>query len=187
MKLHLNNVRVSFANGLYKASAFEAGQQEKYGADFILQPDSVVLRVNADGSKTKTTLKDAELAVATEAWKANGAKMLASLEGSKKAIRDGDKRTNNAGEVYEGYEGAWYVTAKSITRPARCQPGPVPVTRPGGSDQQAGGLVGGLVSVRVGEHPILAGIAAVLPCRFAGISWRFCYTIVTRTSNTDEK
>jgi Protein of unknown function (DUF2815). len=79
VKLHLNNVRVSFANGLYKASAFEAGQQEKYGADFILQPDSVMLRVNADRSKTNTTLNDAELAVATKSWKANGANMVGCL------------------------------------------------------------------------------------------------------------
>ena len=128
MKLHLNNVRVSFANGLYKASAFEAGQQEKFGADFILQPDSVVLRVNADGTKTKTTIREAELAVATEAWKAQGAKVLAALEGSKKAVRDGNKRVNGAGEVYEGYEDNLYVTAKTPTRPTLVDQNRHPVT-----------------------------------------------------------
>lgn len=157
MKLHLNNVRVSFANGLYKASAFEAGQQEKYGADFILQPDSVVLRVNADGSKTKTTLKDAELAVATEAWKANGAKMLASLEGSKKAIRDGDKRTNNAGEVYEGYEGAWYVTAKSITRPLLIDQARQPVTEDDGVIY-SGCYVNAIVDLYANPKPATRGV-----------------------------
>lgn len=133
MKLHLNNVRVSFANGLYKASAMEAGQQEKFGANFILQPDSVVLRVNADGSKTKTTLREAELAVATEAWKANAAKVLATLEGSKKSIRDGDLHVNKAGDVYEGYAGNWYVTAKSPTRPLLVDRNRVAVTEEDGT------------------------------------------------------
>lgn len=132
MKLHLQNVRVSFANGLYTASAFEAGQQEKFGADFILQDDSVVLQVNADGSKTKTTIKAAELAVANEAWKGNGAKMLASLEPSKKSIRDGDKRTNGAGDIYEGYEGRTYVTAKTPTRPLLIDQARRPVTEEDG-------------------------------------------------------
>lgn len=161
MKLHLNNVRVSFANGLFKASAFEAGQQEKYGADFILQPDSVVLRVNADGSKTKTTLKEAELAVATEAWKANGAKMLASLEASKKSIRDGGKRTNNAGEVYEGYEGAQYVTAKTATRPLLIDAQRQPVTEEDGVIY-SGCYVNAIVEIYANTKPATKGVFAQL-------------------------
>jgi hypothetical protein len=132
MKLHLLNFRVSFANGLYKASAFEPGQQEKFGADFIEQSDSVVMRVNPDGTKTKTTLKDAELAVATEAWKANAAKVLSTLEPSKKSLRDGSKRVNSSGDAYEGYEGHWYVTAKSPTRPLLIDQARQPVTEEDG-------------------------------------------------------
>lgn len=161
MKLHLNNVRVSFANGLYKASAFEAGQQEKYGADFILQPDSVVLRVNPDGSKTKTTIKEAELAVATEAWKANGAKMLATLEGSKKSIRDGNKRTNNSGEVYEGYEGNTYVTAKSPTRPLLIDQGRQPVTEDDGVIY-SGCYVNAIIELYANTKPATKGVFAGL-------------------------
>ena len=161
MKLHLNNVRVSFANGLYKASAMEAGQQEKYGADFILQPDSVVLRVNADGTKTKTTLKDAELAVANEAWKANGAKVLATLEGSKKAIRDGDKRTNKAGDIYEGYEGNWYVTAKSPTRPLLIDQARQPVTEADGTIY-SGCYVNAIIEIYANTQPTKKGVFAGL-------------------------
>lgn len=161
MKLHLNNVRVSFANGLYKASAMEAGQQEKYGADFILQPDSVVLRVNPDGSKTKTTLKDAELAVANEAWKANGAKVLATLEGSKKAIRDGDKRTNKAGDIYEGYEGNWYVTAKSPTRPLLIDQARQPVTEADGTIY-SGCYVNAIIEIYANTQPTKKGVFAGL-------------------------
>lgn len=161
MKLHLNNVRVSFANGLYKASAMEAGQQEKFGADFILQPDSVVLRVNADGTKTKTTLKDAELAVATEAWKANGAKVLASLEASKKAIRDGSKRVNKAGDVYEGYEGNTYVTAKSATRPLLVDQHRQPVAEEDGAIY-SGCYVNAIVELYANTQPTKKGVFAGL-------------------------
>lgn len=161
MKLHLNNVRVSFAHGLYQATAMEAGQQEKFGADFILQPDSVVLRVNADGTKTKTTLKDAELAVATEAWKANGAKVLASLEASKKAIRDGSKRVNKAGDVYEGYEGNTYVTAKSATRPLLVDQHRKPVTEEDGTIY-SGCYVNAIVELYANTQPTKKGVFAGL-------------------------
>lgn len=161
MKIHLNNVRVSFANGLYKASAMEAGQQEKFGADFILQPDSVVLRVNADGSKTKTTLKDVELAVANDAWKANGAKILATLEASKKSIRDGDLRVNKAGDVYEGYEGHWYVTAKSPTRPLLIDQNRQPVTEADGTIY-SGCYVNAIVEIYANTQPTKKGVFAGL-------------------------
>lgn len=161
MKLHLNNVRVSFANGLYKASAMEAGQQEKFGADFILQPDSVVLRVNADGSKTKTPLREAELAVATEAWKANAAKVLATLEGSKKSIRDGDLRVNKAGDVYEGYAGNWYVTAKSPTRPLLVDQNRVAVTEEDGTIY-SGCYVNAIVELYANTQPTKKGVFAGL-------------------------
>lgn len=161
MKLHLNNVRVSFANGLYKASAMEAGQQEKFGANFILQPDSVVLRVNADGSKTKTTLREAELAVATEAWKANAAKVLATLEGSKKSIRDGDLHVNKAGDVYEGYAGNWYVTAKSPTRPLLVDQNRVAVTEEDGTIY-SGCYVNAIVELYANTQPTKKGVFAGL-------------------------
>ena len=161
MKLHLNNVRVSFANGLYKASAMEAGQQEKFGADFILQPDSVVLRVNPDGSKTKTTLKDAELAVANDAWKGNGAKILATLEASKKAIRDGDKRVNKAGDVYEGYEGNQYVTAKSPTRPMLVDQQRQPITEADGTIY-SGCYVNAIIELYANTQPTKKGVFAGL-------------------------
>lgn len=161
MKLHLNNVRVSFANGLYKASAMEAGQQEKFGADFILQPESVVLRVNADGTKTKTTLKDAELAVATEAWKANASKILATLEASKKSVRDGSKRVNKSGDVYEGYEGNWYVTAKSPTRPLLIDQNRQPVAEEDGTIY-SGCYVNAIVELYANTQPTKKGVFAGL-------------------------
>lgn len=132
MKLMIQNARVSFANGLFTATALEEGQTKKFGADFIIDDKTTVLEVRADGSKVKTTLKAAELAVANEAKKGKGQEWLDDLEASKKSYRNGNKRKNKSGEVYEGYEGRWYVTAKNATRPTLLDKGRQPVTEEDG-------------------------------------------------------
>lgn len=116
MKIRISNCRVSFAEQLFNAKAFEEGQTPKYGADFIIMPDSKVETQNADGKWVLVTMKAAELQVANEAWKGKGQQMLDDFEASKKSFRNGNKRTNKDGDVYDGYEDRWYVTAKSPTR-----------------------------------------------------------------------
>lgn len=117
MKLKITNCRVGFAHGLFKPSAFEDGQDKKYSADFILTEESKVFKQNADKSWSPTTMKEAQLAVANEAWKGKGAEVLEDLEASKKSFRNGNKRKSKDGEIYEGYADTWYVTAKSPTKP----------------------------------------------------------------------
>lgn len=117
MKLKITNARVAFAHGLFKASAVEEGQQAKFGADFILEPESKVFEMTADKKLVPTTMKDAMLKVANETWKGRGAEMLEDLEASKKCHRNGNRRVNKSGDVYEGFEDRWYVTAKAATRP----------------------------------------------------------------------
>lgn len=116
MEMKITGARISFASGLFHASAFEEGQQPKFGADLILVEESKVFK-KVDGKWVPAEAKDIFLAVANEAWKGHGAEMLAELEASKKALRNGDKRRNAAGEVYEGYEGNYYITAKNSVRP----------------------------------------------------------------------
>lgn len=120
MKIMLTNARVSFANGLFNATALEQGQTPKFGADFIIEADTKAYSITeTDGQKIKkaTTMDAAMLAVANEAWKGRGEAMLKTLESSKKSYRDGNLRTNKAGEVYAGYEDCMYVTAKNQVRP----------------------------------------------------------------------
>ncbi len=120
MKLKVTNVRAGFAHGLWKATALEEGQTPKYGCDLIFTDETKVFKQVEKGGKNvwePTTLKDAQLAVANEAWKGKGAEIIEDLEPSKKAYRSGNKRKNKAGEIYEGYEDTWYVTAKSKTKP----------------------------------------------------------------------
>lgn len=116
MEVKITNARISFAHGLFKATAMEEGQTPKFGADFILQDGAKVFK-KTDAGWVEAPIKDIMLAVANEAWKGKGAEMLGDLEASKKCYRNGDKRRNKAGDTYEGYEGCWYVTAKNATRP----------------------------------------------------------------------
>ena len=55
--------------------------------------------------------------VADEAWKGKGEQALKSLDANKKCYRKGDNRTTAGGDVYEGYEGVNYVTAKNKRQP----------------------------------------------------------------------
>ncbi len=128
MKIMITNARVAFAHGLFKPSAIEEGQQPKFGADFIIEDDSVVYEIKADKTKVKTTMPAAMLAVANDAWKGKGAAMLEDLEHSKKCHRKGDRRVNKAGDIYDGFEGKMYVTAKAVARPGVYDRARQPVT-----------------------------------------------------------
>lgn len=120
VKLFVENARIAFAKGLFVAEAMEEGQTKKFGADFLLHEGSKVFKVTeVDGVKTRTPVKvsEAMIEVANEVWKGKGKEMLAALEGSKKCYRDGNLRMTKAGEVYAGFEGLKYISAKNQTRP----------------------------------------------------------------------
>jgi hypothetical protein len=132
IKLHIKGARLSFANGLFRASSLEPGQTEKFGADFIITPQTEVLKQLPDGSKVKTTLKAAMLEVANETWKGKGQAMLDALEPSKKCYRNGDTKVDKSGEVRDGYAGNWYITAKNVKRPGTFAKDGTPVTESDG-------------------------------------------------------
>ncbi len=134
MEIRLTKARIAFAHGLWKASAFEEGQIEKYGADFLIGEDTRVEK-KVDGKWVPTTMKDAQGAVATEAFKGNKEKALAwfgDLESKQKAYRDGNKRRNGSGEIYDGYEGLFYITAKNKSRPLVLNTDKTPLTEADG-------------------------------------------------------
>lgn len=187
IKLLISNTRVSFANGLFTASALEEGQQKKYGADFILQDDSTVYEVDPVDSKkrTKTTLKAAELKVANEAWKGKGEAMLKSLEASKRAIRDGDLRLDKSGAVRDGYEGRQYVTAKNVQRPTVVNNIGEPVTEEDGT-VYSGCVVHVMLSLYANTEAKKKGVFASLQgVRFARDSDRFGGGGVARADEFD--
>lgn len=135
IKLFIEGARLSFARQLFVPEAMEEGQTKKYGADFILEDSTKVYKVTTvDGKNVRTPIgaKDAMLEVANETWKGKGAEMLAALESSKKALRKGDTRVNRAGEVYAGYAGHYYISAKNAMRPTVLDKNKTPLTEADG-------------------------------------------------------
>lgn len=134
LELRLDNARIAFAHGLFKKSAFEEGQIEKYGCDLILGPYTKVLKL-VDGKWVPTTIAAAQGEVCIEAFKGDKAKAKAwfdDLEKNQKSVRDGNRRKNKSGEVYAGYEDNQYVTAKNTTRPTTLNTDTTPVTEEDG-------------------------------------------------------
>ncbi|MBK6587896.1 MAG: DUF2815 family protein [Acidobacteria bacterium] len=135
MKLFIEGARLSFAHQLFNAEAMEEGQTKKFGADFILEETTKVYKVTSvDGKNVRTpiTAAAAMIEVANETWKGKGKEMLAALESSKKCLRNGDARLSSSGEVYVGYEGKLYFSAKNATRPTILDKDKTPLTEADG-------------------------------------------------------
>ena len=165
VKLHIKKARLSFANGLFNASSLEEGQTKKFGADFIITPETEILKETPQG-KVKTTLKAAMLEVANETWKGKGEAMLAALEASKKCVRNGDTKLDKSGEVRDGYAGNWYVTAKNVKRPGTFAKDGTPVTEEDGVIY-SGCYVYAIVELYGNAQPTKKGVfASLLGVRF---------------------
>lgn len=118
MDIRLSNARISFANGLWNASAAVEGGIPKYNCDFIVSPETKVERKTPDGKWVVTTLKEAQQLVALDAFKNDSKKAIAwldDLDARQKSVRVGDKNKDKAGDVRQGYEGNLYVHATSKT------------------------------------------------------------------------
>lgn len=107
-KVLLKNVRLSFPD-LFQPGNPPAGSvgTPKFGGQFIFSPSSDAYKVAA-----------AEvLKVATEKFGKNAQAILSELSSDKKCLRKGDANRDKAGEVRNGYEGNFYITARNKTRP----------------------------------------------------------------------
>ena len=98
MKIRLNNVRIAFP-ALDKPKAFEAGQDLKYSATFLIEP----------GSDNEKLVRDTIAKIAKEKWADKAPAMLKALEkGDKLCIHDGDQKAQ-----YDGFEDMMYVSANT--------------------------------------------------------------------------
>jgi len=116
MRIKIENARISFASGLFTASTIKGGLgTPKFGAHFLVYPDSRVY--NIDGDKpVLTTLPKVEMEVAVLVFGKRASAILPTLaEGRQRSIRRGDLFTQLDGSVSPGYEGVQYVAAKSTT------------------------------------------------------------------------
>lgn len=108
----LKNVRLSFAH-LDEAEASVANGPKKYSASFIIDPET------EDG---KATLLDARRAFsaackAEKKWPEDKLKKIVeAIDEDRKALREGNKITNDEGDTPAEYEDKWVVKA---TRPEK--------------------------------------------------------------------
>lgn len=163
LELRLDNARIGFAQGLFKKSAFEEGQIEKYGSDFIVTPETKVLKLAGD-KWVATTLGAAQAEVATEAFKGDKAKAKSwfeDLTANQKSVRDGNKKKDKAGEVRDGYAGNLYVSAKNTTRPTTLNRDRTPVTEEDGVIY-SGCYVNARISLYANTDPKRKGVFASL-------------------------
>lgn len=121
LDIRIDNARISFAHGLWTASAAVVGAEKKFNADFIVSDGAKVFVQDANGKFTAPiTLDEAALRVATEEFKGDkkkAAAWIADLDARQQAIRDGSKKKDKAGDVVDGYDGYQYISAKNKKRP----------------------------------------------------------------------
>lgn len=123
VNLRIDGARISFANGLWTAAAAVEGGAKKFGADFIVGDDAKVLRRTGEAPNFKwvpCTLDEAQKLARLEVFNGDTKKADAwfnALDERQKAVREGDKKLDKAGEVREGYEGFKFIVAKNKSRP----------------------------------------------------------------------
>lgn len=106
-ELILRHVRLSFSQGLTELKASKAGDKPRYSSNFIIEMDT------PEGKKTKAELDAVIDEIMKEEFKGR------TIEGKDLFLRKGDSQVNADGEVYEGYEGNYYLSgARSEKRGA---------------------------------------------------------------------
>ena len=105
MRLHINNVRMAFPN-IWTARK-NVGEDGKvtysYDALFIITPDNPGVKV----------LRDAFVVAAKEKWKDKGPAILQALIAQDRTpLYNGSRKAE-----YDGFEGNYYISARSKTRP----------------------------------------------------------------------
>lgn len=113
MIIQLKNVRLAFPD-LWVPTAFEEGQELKYGATFLIPKNS------PQHKEIERAIKEAAVA----AWKNKADAVLASLKPipQKYCYQDGDTKT------YDGYAGHMALSAKNKKRPTVVDRDKTPLT-----------------------------------------------------------
>jgi len=94
----LRDVRLSFPH-LFEPTASVEDGPKKYRATFLMDPET------ESGKKNIAAIEAAIKKAAAGVWKGNADKIRAKLDSDRSGLRDGDDCTNQAGDVYAGYEG----------------------------------------------------------------------------------
>lgn len=103
MKVHLNDVRLTFSQSLFEPQQVQGQGEPKFSASFVFAPTH----------PAAAAIKKALEAVAKEEWKAKAGEVYTALKaGDKVCLHDGDTKPQ-----YEGYKGNLYLNAANKIRP----------------------------------------------------------------------
>lgn len=106
----LQSVRLSFPK-LFKPEASIEGGTPKFGAAFLMDPETETGKANIKALKTAIN------AAAKKTWAEKAEKVMKALDSDRSGLRDGDTATNGEGDVYSGYENMMFVSASNRKRP----------------------------------------------------------------------
>lgn len=115
--IKLQNVRLSFPQ-LFEAKAVNGEGEPKFSAAFVIVP----------GSPQANILAAAIEQVAKEKWGAKAAGILSELKNKGRVAYQERPKTNQSGEVYDGFEGMHSLSASTPTRPAVIDKDTAPLT-----------------------------------------------------------
>lgn len=134
MKVTLTNVRLAFPH-LFVPQQGDSGEP-KYNAAFILEP----------GSANAKALAAAVEQVAREKWQAKAEQTLTALRKADKVAYREHEKTNQSGDVYDGFEGKHFIQASDKSRPTVVDRDKTPLTQSDGKPY-AGCYVNAIVDV----------------------------------------
>jgi hypothetical protein len=115
--IKIQNVRLSFPQ-LFEAKAVNGEGEPRFSAAFVIVPGSPAAAILAE------TLKQ----VAKDKWGAKAETVLADLKAKGRTCYLERPKTNQNGEVYDGFEGMHHLSASSPTRPAVIDRDTTPLT-----------------------------------------------------------
>lgn len=137
MKVHLKDVRLSFANALFEPQQVQGQGEPKFSASFLFGPTHPAV----------AAIKKALEAVAKEKWKDKAGEVYAGLKaGDKVCLHDGDTKPQ-----YEGYKGNLYLNAANKIRPLVIDGNRSPLTAASGKPY-SGCYVNAVVDVWVQDN-----------------------------------
>jgi len=136
--LMLEDVRIAFAHGLWKADTVQGQGRPAFSCSFILPKNH----------KQLPLIQKVMLEVAEAKWPGKGAEtMKALIAGNRVCLRDGDSKPEIA-----GYAGNLFISARSPTRPLVIDQNRQPLTQEGGKPY-SGCYVNARISVWAQQHP----------------------------------
>lgn len=106
MKVKLNNVRLAFP-ALFEAKTVNGEGDPRFSAVFIIEP----------GSENDKALAAAVEATAKEKWAAKAPGIITELRKKDRICYAPRAKTNQSGDIYDGFEGKHFVNSSNKARP----------------------------------------------------------------------